>query len=79
MGSGADQIETAVITKGAEEARAESQEIHAFMKRLPMLMEDEMQVVSEMLKKMQEGVDVGLQIMSSQHGTHHFLSQQQGV
>lgn len=79
MGSGAAQIETAVVTKEAEDARADSKEIEAFMKRLQMMMEDEMKAVSEMLKKMQEGVDVVMQIMSSQHDTHHFLAQQQGV
>lgn len=79
VGGGASGIGTAVITKEAEDARADSLEIQAFMQRLQMMMEDEMKRVKELLQQMQEGVDIVMQIMSGQMETKSFLAQQQGV
>lgn len=79
MGAGAAGIGTAVKMKDAEDARADSMDIIAFMKKLQMMVEDEMKRVQEVLRKMQEGVDVVMQILSGQIDTKSFLIQQQGV
>jgi hypothetical protein len=51
----------------------------AFMKKLQMVLEDEMERIREILKKMEEGVAVVMSILSGQQDTKSFLIQQQGV
>lgn len=79
VGQGAAAITTSVYTKQAEDARADSKDMLAFMKKLQMMLEDEMERVKEILRKMEEGVDVVMSILSGQQDTKSFLIQQQGV
>jgi len=69
IGQGGAQIATAIYTKESEDERARSQDMQAFMKKLQMLLEDEMERIKDVLKKMEEGVSMAMQIMSEQQDT----------
>lgn len=76
VGGGASGIATAVITKDAEDERAESVDIKKLLARLTAMLEDEMDRLKQVMEQAEEGMSIVTDIIKQSNESNQHIIQQ---